>query len=31
VLLQGFRPLFHTFEVHGLCSRCQHQEACLDG
>ena len=31
VLLQGFRPLFHTFEVHGLCSRCQHEEACLDG
>lgn len=30
VLLQGFRPLFHTFEVHGPCSRCQHQEACLD-
>lgn len=23
VLLQGFRPLFHTFEVHGLCARCQ--------
>jgi len=23
-LLQGFRPLFHIFEVHGLCSRCQH-------
>ena len=31
VLLQGFRPLFHTFEVHGLCSHCQHEEACLDG
>jgi len=31
VLLQGFKPLFHTFEVHGLCSRCQHEEACLDG
>jgi Fur family ferric uptake transcriptional regulator len=31
VLLQGFRPLFHTFEVHGLCSRCQHEEACPDG
>ena len=19
VLLQGFKPLFHTFEIHGLC------------
>lgn len=26
VLLGGFRPLFHTFEIHGLCSRCQHGE-----
>jgi Fur family ferric uptake transcriptional regulator len=23
VLLQGFKPLFHTFELHGLCSSCQ--------
>ena len=21
--LQGFKPLFHTFEVHGLCVACQ--------
>ena len=27
VLLQGFRPLFHTFEIHGLCVRCQQLEA----
>ena len=25
VLPQGFRPLFHTFEVHGLCASCQQQ------
>jgi len=31
VLLQGFRPLFHTFEIHGLCSRCQQVEVGLDG
>jgi Fe2+ or Zn2+ uptake regulation protein len=30
-LLQGFRPLFHTFEIHGLCSRCQQVEVGLDG
>jgi Fur family ferric uptake transcriptional regulator len=23
VLPQGFKPLFHTFERHGLCSSCQ--------
>jgi len=23
VLLEGFSPLFHTFEVHGFCARCQ--------
>ncbi len=23
VLPQGFKPLFHTFELHGLCSSCQ--------
>jgi Fur family ferric uptake transcriptional regulator len=23
VLLQGFKPLFHTFELYGLCSSCQ--------
>ena len=22
-VLHGFRPLFHTFEIHGLCVRCQ--------
>ena len=22
-LLHGFRPLFHTFEIHGLCVYCQ--------
>lgn len=21
--LQGFQPLFHTFEIHGLCQPCQ--------
>ena len=30
VLLQGFRPLFHTFEIHGLCSRCQQHEIAGD-
>jgi len=25
-LLQGFKPLFHTFEIHGLCSSCQQGE-----
>ncbi|CAK6698295.1 hypothetical protein VB716_00320 [Synechococcus sp. CCY9201] len=23
VLLQGFKPVFHTFKPHGLCSSCQ--------
>jgi len=27
VLLQGFQPLFHTFEIHGLCARCQQLQA----
>lgn len=27
VLMQGFRPFFHTFEIHGLCRRCQGDEA----
>ena len=31
VLLQGFRPLFHTFEIHGICTSCQHSEAASDG
>jgi Fur family ferric uptake transcriptional regulator len=31
VLLQGFKPLFHTFEIHGLCSRCQQGEVGLNG
>ncbi|MDA0718465.1 MAG: transcriptional repressor [Cyanobacteria bacterium] len=26
VVMQGFRPLFHTFEIHGLCRRCQQNE-----
>jgi Fur family ferric uptake transcriptional regulator len=26
VLLHGFKPLFHTFEVHGLCAACQQHE-----
>ena len=26
VLLQGFKPLFHTFEIHGLCRSCQQSE-----
>ncbi len=24
--LHGFKPLFHTFEVHGLCATCQQHE-----
>ena len=31
VLLQGFKPLFHTFEIHALCSRCQQGEVGLNG
>ena len=31
VLLHGFRPLFHTFEIHGLCVRCQRLEAASRG
>jgi Fur family ferric uptake transcriptional regulator len=31
VLLQGFRPLFHTFEIHGLCRRCQQHEIAETG
>ncbi|KKZ10517.1 MAG: hypothetical protein TH68_10605 [Candidatus Synechococcus spongiarum 142] len=23
VMLQGFKPLFHSFSVHGLCPDCQ--------
>lgn len=31
VLLHGFRPLFHTFEIHGLCVRCQRPGAASRG
>ena len=31
VLLQGFRPLFHAFEIHGLCSHCQDGSAPAHG
>lgn len=31
VLLQGFKPLFHTFELHGLCSSCQQSDPPADG
>ncbi|NQV09728.1 MAG: transcriptional repressor [Cyanobacteria bacterium] len=31
VLLQGFKPLFHTFELHGLCSSCQQSEPLAHG
>ncbi len=31
VLLQGFKPLFHTFEIHGLCASCQQGEAAFHG
>ena len=31
VLLQGFKPLFHTFELHGLCSSCQQREPLAHG
>jgi len=31
VLLHGFRPLFHTFEIHGLCARCQRPGAASHG
>lgn len=31
VLLQGFRPLFHTFDIHGLCVCCQQIEAAGHG
>ena len=31
VLLPGFKPLFHTFEVHGLCRSCQQGEPLADG
>ncbi|APD47735.1 hypothetical protein BM449_04980 [Synechococcus sp. SynAce01] len=31
VLLQGFRPLFHTFEIHGLCSSCQYTGVACHG
>lgn len=31
VLLEGFRPLFHTFEIYGLCSRCQQAEVAVNG
>jgi len=31
VLLQGFKPLFHTFEIHGLCRSCQQSESLAHG
>ncbi len=31
VLLQGFKPLFHTFEIHGLCASCQQGQAVVEG
>lgn len=31
VLLQGFMPLFHTVEIHGLCVRCQPKQVPGDG
>ena len=31
VLLQGFKPLFHTFEIHGLCRSCQQSEPLAHG
>jgi len=31
VVLQGFKPLFHTFEIHGLCSACQQGDPLADG
>ena len=31
VLLQGFKPLFHSFEIHGLCLSCQQSEPLAHG
>jgi Fur family ferric uptake transcriptional regulator len=31
VLMQGFKPLFHTFEIHGLCRSCQQSEPLAHG
>jgi Fur family ferric uptake transcriptional regulator len=31
VLPQGFKPLFHTFEIHGLCRSCQQSEPLAHG
>jgi hypothetical protein len=31
VLLEGFQPLFHTFELHGICARCQQIQAAGHG
>ena len=30
-LLRGFKPLFHTFEIHGLCRSCQQSEPLAHG
>jgi Fur family ferric uptake transcriptional regulator len=27
--LRGFKPLFHTFEIHGLCRSCQRADPVL--
>jgi len=31
MVLQGFKPLFHTFEIHGLCRSCQQSEPLAHG
>jgi Fur family ferric uptake transcriptional regulator len=31
VLLQGFKPLFHTFELYGLCCSCQQRNPLAHG
>jgi Fur family ferric uptake transcriptional regulator len=30
-LLRGFKPLFHTFEIHGLCRSCQQADPLTQG
>jgi Fur family ferric uptake transcriptional regulator len=29
--LRGFKPLFHTFEIHGLCRSCQQDDPLAHG
>lgn len=31
LMLEGFQPLFHTFEVHGLCRYCQLEQGNRGG